>query len=396
MSKKQTGRAEGYLLPLFVDNLRKELKLSQEAFQNEYIKLLEASITSSVEELLRELNSHISTDESDMLLGIRLDSCIDKKAMIVFYYQLRKDIEMLKETKKKIKQSTYDNYADKINKRLASFIENVQLGSHGGIELRSIRNLLKYNVEPSDNNASALHFILTRLFPSLLSRQSAPNTAHVDYRFFNGTLESRENIVERLLSIETKNGRYEIDDENLKDDVVEKLLDGKRTYERLKARSKEEAEKNRERRKAEEYSSKEETEKDRERKKAEEYSKMFEDIWQQISIPCTVTYDRHEHYYSIGATFTKNILSGLLGYSSSVANQKWDEISRIVYELVRVAEEQSNALWLSRDMKTEMLSFENIFITEFIILFFANKEIRRVMNELPSADLKNSEDAAYE
>lgn len=378
MSKKQTGRTEGYLLPLFVDNLRKALNLSQEAFQNAYIKLLEESIVLSVEELLSELHLCISTDKNDRCFGMRLDSCSDKKTMIVFYYELRKDIEMLKGAKKIIEKTTYDGCAEKINKRLASFTENVQHGSHGGIELRSIRNLLKYDVEPSDNNAAALHFILTRLFPSLLSRQSVPNTTRMEYRFFNGTLESRESIVDQLLSIEKQNEKYEIDDENLKNIIVDKLCRGKATYERLRSHSKEG------------------TEKERERIKEAEYSNLFEDIWQQISIPCTVTYDRHEHYYSIGATFTKSILSGLLGVNSSVAKQKWDKISRIVYELVLVAEEQSNALWLSRDMKTEMLSFENIFITEFLILFFANKSIREVMNELPSADIENSEDTANE
>lgn len=122
MPKRNTGRVEGYLLPLFVDNLRKALDLSQETLQNEYIDLLEKSLISSVDELLSELRSCISTDENNTYSKMRLSSCSDKKSVIGFYYELRKDIEALRSGKKKIEKNTYETIANKINMRLLFFL----------------------------------------------------------------------------------------------------------------------------------------------------------------------------------------------------------------------------------------------------------------------------------
>lgn len=374
MPKRNTGRVEGYLLPLFVDNLRKALDLSQETLQNEYIDLLEKSLISSVDELLSELRSCISTDENNTYSKMRLSSCSDKKSVIGFYYELRKDIEALRSGKKKIEKNTYETIANKINMRLASFCENTQLGSHGGIEVRTIRNFLNYEKEPSGNRGLALHFVMTRLFPNLFLQQSVPSKAHLESRFFNGTLESQESITSRLLSIDEQ----EIDDETVKNAIIDKLFLGKATYERLKKKTTCL------------------TEEEKKKLKETAYTELFEDIWQQINIPCSVTYNRHEHYYSIGATLTKSILTGLLGVENSIAKKKWDEISNVVYKLVLVAEEQSNELSHRHDSQTEMLSSENIFITEFLILFFSNKIIREAMNKLPFMGKENSEDTVNE
>ena len=96
-------------------------------------------------------------------------------------------------------------------------------------------------------------------------------------------------------------------------------------------------------------------------------------------------------HYGIGAAFARNILFGLSGAEFEIAKQKWGEISESVYHLVRIAEDQSAELYYRSNPRVEMMSIETLFITEFLLLFFSDKKIRTVMNELPFMNITRME-----
>lgn len=389
MHKGQAGK-NIYALPLFVDKLRKVLDLPTDSvFRDFYVSLLVDKITTSVDELLESLEGCISTDKD--VESLQLDSISSRKMMIYFYDDLRRDIQQVKEKERKISQERFDEIKSELNKRLEACHENYENDSGGGIEKRSIRNFLNFKKEPSAKNSLELHFVMTQLYPALLSQQMGKGLNNryrfeqFESRFFKGVLQSPESIVSNLLSFNDN----KIDDKKLVNSVVDSLMKGKGNYELLKKDS----------------SGSEENQK----KKNEKYSSMFEEIRKHLEGAWVVNFREESletdeeigenDYWGIASLFTKCILKGLLGLDNKMIDQKMAQIGHKVYCLAVKAEEQGEALWRANVGKSEtdsMVSKEKLFITEFLLMFFSDKDIRYVMNAMPFKLHEDSESSENE
>lgn len=377
---------------MFVDNLRDALDLKTDSsFRDAYVSLLVDRITASVEEILTILQQCISTDKNDKCCSLKLKSALSsKKMLIVFYEELCRDIQKVKEVKeckRKISQETYRAIESKLKEREMDCHKKHEDESGGGTERRTISRFLNCQVEPSENSRSALRFVMTQLYPALLSQQTGTEIdqlyriERIEAQFFKGVLESRSSIVSKLLSY----GENEIDDERLIDDVVTSLMKGKGIYESIRIEKKtQNREKNREK-KIEKYTI-----------MLDEVRKCLEDAWivkcktgqseAMSSVEPDEDYEVNDHY-GIASLFTRCILSGLLGMDENMVNQKMNQIGEKVYCLAVTAENQSEMLWQTNSKKSKMYPLdttERLFITEFLLLFFSDREIRDVMNALPS------------
>lgn len=396
MHKGQAGK-NIYALPLFVDKLRKVLDLPTDSvFRDFYVSLLVDKITTSVDELLESLEGCISTDKD--VESLQLDSISSRKMMIYFYEDLRRDIQQIKEKERKISEERFNIIKSKLNKRVEVCRENNENDSGGGTERRSIRNFLNFHKQPSAKNSLELHFVMTQLFPALLSQQMGKGLNNryrfeqFESRFFKGVLQSPESIVSNLLSFKDN----KIDDEKLVGAVVESLMRGKGYYESLKRDTSGSEEKL--------------------KKKNEKYTTMFEEIRKLLEAAWVVNCSTpardgtgeslesdedigETDYFGIASLFTRCILSGLIGMDDKMVNQKMTQIGHKVYCLAMTAEEQSEVLWRANGEKSEMTSLdskEKLFIAEFLLLFFYDREIRDVMNAMPSRLNEDSENAENE
>lgn len=404
----QKKRADGniYVLPMFVDNLKDALGLKTDtSFRDTYVTLLVDRIKTSAEELLTLLQGCICRDSSDKCSSLKLKSAISgKKMLIVFYDELRRDIQKVKESKRKISQETYNSIEERLNARVKDCHKKHEDESGGGTERRTISSFLNCEVEPSENSRSALRFVMTQLYPALLSQQTGTEIdkyypiERLEAQFFKGVLESRDSIVSKLLSYDGN----EIDDKNLIDDVVASLMKGKGNYESLRIERKTLREE------------------EKRKKKIEKYTIMLDDVRKHLEgawiVKCRIEQskvvsnleaaedDEANDHYGIASLFTRCILSGLLGMDEKTVNQKMNQIGKKVYCLAVTAENQSEVLCLSNGEKTETtsldtmekLAMEKLFITEFLLLFFSDREIRDVMNAMPSKLCDCSEDVDSE
>ena len=109
-------------------------------------------------------------------------------------------------------------------------------------------------------------------------------------------------------------------------------------------------------------------------------------------IPCSnhkspdAFFDGLNDHYSVGAMLAKNILFGLSGADPEIANQKWDEMSEIVYNIVKIADVQSDLIYHRSHAQSEVVSIGTLFITEFLLLFFSNKKIRDIVNRMETVE----------
>lgn len=375
MSKEKTACTEIYLLPLFVDNLRKALDQTQESLQEAYVSLLRKDIHFYADELLNELERKINSGNNGVYNDLRLSSASsNKKTLVLFYFELRNDIELIAQQSLTISQALYCKIANAIEKRLAFFDECLARGSGGGIEVRSIRKFFNYKAKPQNKTIAALKYVLIRLIP-MLFYEIEPRLASI---FLKSILATRESIIENLLSIDG----HPIDDAVLLDDIVNKLMLGKALCERTKRDKISLGDSVR-------------------ANQLDAFTTLFTDILTCFEENWVVTHSEHRppegfinelnDHYGIGAAFARNILFGLSGAEFEIAKQKWGEISESVYHLVRIAEDQSAELYYRSNPRVEMMSIETLFITEFLLLFFSDKKIRTVMNELPFMNITRME-----
>lgn len=357
MARKE-NHTEIFLLPLFVENLRESLKISQEKLQELYLQTLHFAVREEASNFLQKTKDCIDQrNENSKIPNFSVLRRPPKKT-INYYVQLKDAKNAIEKGEIKLSKKQYDKIQSLIKKSLDNIESSYWGGSGRGTEIRKIRDILNIGKAPSKDKHDELMFILEQCYPKLFSDKEGKYSAY----FRKQIVCSPDQIMNCLFSV----------DNNLLprtpaiNTAIQLLMTAKRDS---FGKSSQGADTNKVA-----------------LKKA--YSELFSKLGHTLSTEYKIAImDERQSYYiddtaAIGVAHAKSILYLISGLDVEVVDEKWMEISENVFQIVVKAGEICEKIYKSPMLDRERLSKDMLFEEEFIILFLNDKRIRAVINDI--------------
>lgn len=355
---KREKPTEVYLLPLFVENLREALGYSQEKLQALYLQTLCTAIKQEASLLLEKFKNNIDKSYENNKLPNFSVLRRPRKKIINYYLQLKDALKTIEKEATIISQGQYEQIEKVIQESLYNIDSNYMEGAGGGTEIRKVRDILDISKAPSKDKHDELMFILEHCYPKLLSEEEEKYSTF----FRKQIIQTPEQILISLFSVKKEPLRKTA----AIDTAINLLMTARRgSFGKSPQGS---------------IANKKALEK--------AYSELFGKMGQVLTKEYKAGgIGQGQSYYiddtaSMGVEHAKSILYLISGLGEEVINQKWNEISENVFQLVVKAEDICERIYNSPIPGHELLSKDNLFVEEFIILFLTDKEIRAVINDI--------------
>lgn len=353
-----------YLLPLFTENLRSELDFTQEKLQEIYITVLFEDIRQMADDLIKRYEECISQDAFGQHPAVYNITKNPRKKMIGFHGQLTRALEEANKHGFSISYSQFEKTKASIHDSVNRFEQIERSG--GGTEIRKIRDILNPDKPPLKDKHDELEFVLARCFP----------------RFFWDNKNSFSYFRKHVLRQSPEQTLFSYKENIIKSQSIKKInrILGKVQRDPFVAHP----------------STKQYDETEARKAFEAELTGLFKEVEQilteeykvEVSISKRKSASDADYAFdpaSLGASHAKNILYALSGLNRKAVDENWDEISESVYRIVVEAESLSDRVYYDSIGDYQLTSRELLFVEEFILLFFSDSKIRKMVNSLSQA-----------